>query len=122
MDKSLENKGDGKSNISPIKVENLRKHFKKTYKLVDDQIEVMIESSARSLRATFLAAENTLGDQESYDDIARHAHSMKGLLLNMGEAEWAARAREIELAALEKKNIDYRRRMAEIRSGVREII
>ncbi len=106
--------------IPSVKVANLRQHFKETYRLADTQVDQMIESSGRSLRVTFEAAEDVLSGSGSdfFEKLGRHAHSMKGLLLNMGESEWAALAREIELAALQGREIDYRGKIEELRCGV----
>ncbi len=112
----------GSANIPLVKIETLRRHFKKTYKLADDQIDLLLASSARSLQTTLAAAEEVLLQPDYYEKLAHHAHSMKGLLLNMGEDKWAARAREIEKYTLEKKELDYKRILKEISLGVREII
>ncbi len=123
MEKSTASKiHEGLPNTTPVKVESLRRHFKNTYKLADEQIDLMLESSARSLRATFAAMEDAFLDQDFYEKVARHAHSMKGLLLNMGEKEWAERAREIEVAALDRKNMDFRQMIGEIHQGMLEVL
>lgn len=121
MNNSLGENGEG-SALPPVSAENLRQHFKKTYKLHDEQVDLMLESSARSLRNTFTAADTTLLTSKRYEEVARHAHSMKGLLLNMGEKEWAERARKIEIAALAEEDVDYVTMVNEIRRGVGEIL
>ncbi len=122
MEKTNIDKEPGSANIPPVKIETLRRHFKKNYKLEDDQIDLLLASSARSLQTTIAAAEEALLQPDYYEKLAHHAHSMKGLLLNMGEDKWAARAREIELSSLEKKELDYKLILKEIILGVREII
>ncbi len=112
----------GGNDIPLVKVENLRQHFKSMYQLADEQIDLMLESSARSLRATFAEMEEIFLGTKNYQKLARQAHSMKGVLLNMGEKEWAARAREIEVAALAAEEKDYRQLIDEIRMGVCEIV
>ncbi len=123
MEKSpVTKRGEGPSNTSPVKIENLRRHFRDTYKLADEQIDLMLESSARSLQVTFAATEDAFSDKDFYEKVARHAHSMKGLLLNMGEKEWAAQARDIEVAALERVDVDFRKMIDKIHQGVLEVV
>ncbi len=108
--------------LSPIRVDSLRCHFKITYKLKDGQIDLLLASSARSLKNTLTAAGEAFNSPNSFEILAHQAHTMKGLLLNMGEPAWASRARTIELSAIEKKELDYRELLDEIIEGVQDVL
>lgn len=107
-------------NFSPVTIENLREHFRTTYKLNEEQIDLMIVSSARSLHA-FLATDEIQGGEELCTKIAAIAHSLKGLLLNMGQHEWASYAAEIENAASAGLDRDYKTMIQYLRLGLQDI-
>lgn len=105
-----------------VRADVLRDHFRSTYKLADDQIDIMLASSAKSLTTSFSALFTALEKNEGHDQIFRLAHSIKGLLLNMGEAQWAELAREIELAASDSEVRDYLSMVKKIQYGVEDIL
>jgi hypothetical protein len=109
-------------NFSPVTIVNLREHFRVTYKLNEEQIDLMVVSSARSLQSAFLASEDI---QESDEDICVKitaiAHSLKGLLLNMGQYEWAGYAREIEYAAKAGEKREFIQMIQKLRLGMQEV-
>jgi hypothetical protein len=109
------------SNFSPVTIKNLREHFRTTYKLNEEQIDLMVVSSARSLQTAFLATDEILNGGDVCVKIAAVAHSLKGLLLNMGQHEWAGYAREIENTAKANEVRDYKEMMQRLRLGVQEI-
>ncbi len=110
-------------NLPPkVRTDILRDHFRSTYKLADDQIDIMLASSAKSLTSVFSALYAALDDNEGLDKIYRLAHSIKGLLLNMGETQWAELAREVELAASASEERDYRNMVKKIQYGVEDIL
>ncbi len=109
--------------LTEVTVERLRRHFSQTYKLNEDQVEFMVKSSAESLRTVFESAERILaGDESQQAALARMAHSLKGLLLNMGEPGWADIARAIEFAAKAGESRDYSVPLEEIRTATSEIV
>jgi hypothetical protein len=108
-------------NFSPVTIENLRKHFRTTYKLNEEQVDLMVVSSARSLQTAFLAVDEIQGNEEFCKKIAAIAHSLKGLLLNMGQHDWASYAAEIENAANTGKDCDYKIMVDDLRLGLRNV-
>jgi hypothetical protein len=110
-----------KSNFSPVTIGNLRNHFKTTYKLNEEQIDLMVVSSARSLKTAFSAAEEILDSEDVCEKMIAVAHSLKGLLLNMGQMEWAGFAQEIEGAAKATENRDYHEMIRILRAGMEPI-
>jgi HPt (histidine-containing phosphotransfer) domain-containing protein len=102
--------------------ERLVHHFKATYRLDDDQIKVMIDSSARSMNAALAALYQALDENRDLSEIARLGHSIKGLLLNMGETQWAELARELEKAAAQGKQLDFRAIVANIHQGFEDVL
>jgi hypothetical protein len=109
------------SNFSPVTIENLREHFRTTYKLNEEQIDLMVVSSARSLQTAFLAADDIFGSEDVCEKMAAIAHSLKGLLLNMGQFEWAGFAREIERAAKASEKCDYKEMIRRLRVGMHPV-
>lgn len=93
----------------PVDLTSLRSHFKTAYKLRDDQVELMIESTQRSLCSSLEAARKLVGSDQN-EDFHHVGHTLKGLFLNMGLPEWAAWAKQLELASSEGE----KRRCAEI--------
>ena len=81
----------------PVSIETLRKHFRDVYSLTDPQVEIMLESSSRSVRQALDEVHPLLSDPElSVASLKPFFHGLKGLLLNMGESEWAEVARSLE--------------------------
>jgi hypothetical protein len=107
---------------SPVTIKNLREHFRTTYKLNEEQIDLMVVSSARSLQTAFLALDEIGGDDgDVHMKIAAIAHSLKGLFLNMGQHEWASYAAEIECAANDSQDCDYKKMILVLRSGLQDV-
>ncbi len=105
-----------------VRSDILRNHFRSIYKLADDQIDIMLASSAKSLTSSFSAIYEALDENQGLDKVYRLAHSIKGVLLNMGETQWAELAREIELAASDSEERDYRSMVKKIQCGVEDIL
>lgn len=91
----------------PVTIPVLREHFKVTYKLNDEQVELMIQSSRKSLEATLGAARRALLAEDVYPPLVKAAHNLKGLLLNMGQDRWAEFARDMEQSAKSCEEKDY---------------
>ena len=104
---------------SPIEPSNLREHFATTYRLDIHQVEIMLKSSAQSLEATLTDLQKALDDNLGYQEISRLGHNLKGVLLNMGELEWADLARRIEKAAGAEDQENYRDIVCGIRRGAK---
>ena len=102
-------------------VEELRRHFRTAYKLKEEQIDLMITSSAGSLRSIFLEVDGLPENESLNEKIAALAHTVKGLLLNMGQVEWAEYAKEIEYTAKAGEEKDYKSMMKTLRAGLQEI-
>ncbi|MBM9603929.1 Hpt domain-containing protein [Desulfopila inferna] len=109
---------------SPANVhrEKLRDHFKSTYRFTEDQIDALLESTAQSMNATLGSLYAALEKESSSEEISRLWHTMKGLLLNMGEQQWAEVARELENAAGRGEKRDYRKMVRIIHQGVEDIL
>lgn len=110
--------------LTDVTVERLRRHFSQTYKLNEDQVEFMVKSSAQSLRTVFESVQQILtGDVASQQAaLIKTAHSLKGLLLNMGEPGWADVARAVEFAAKAGESRDYFFPLEKIRSATSAIV
>jgi len=102
----------------PLNLENLRNHFRNIYKLKDEQVEFMIKSASLSLQTALTSAEQALASENLGAELALVSHSLKGLFLNLGEREWAALARAMEMAAKNGEVYDYAAVVEKIRLGV----
>ncbi len=108
--------------LNKVTKEELKHYFKDVYKLGDEQIVIMLESSAKSLNSSLNGLYAILDGGDDHEATARLAHSMKGLLLNMGQVEWSKLAREIELNA---EKLDKGRTLElvkELHRGVGELL
>ncbi len=109
-------------NLPRVSKDRLVHHFKTAYRLDDDQIEVMIESTAKSMSAALAALYQALDENRGLDEVARLGHSIKGLLLNIGETHWAELARELEKSAAQGKQRNFRDVVAKIQHGFRDVL
>ena len=105
----------------PVTVAGLRNHFAITYHLDEEQIEIMLRSTARSLEQTLAAAETALSADDGHASMAKAGHALKGLFLNMGEEDWAAIARELERAATAGEDLDYALVVSRLAKGMRAV-
>lgn len=105
----------------PVALENLIRHFKNSYGLSDEQVEIMIQSSANSLTKAFVRLYEILEKRQSMEELARQGHRLKGILLNMGEYEWAEVARQLELSAYKEEQRDYRQLIERIENGTKTV-
>lgn len=78
----------------------------------------MLRSASQSLRTTFASAQQALAGDDLCSALAPVAHSLKGLLLNLGEGEWAALARTIEQTAETGKPYEYADVVNDMREGL----
>ena len=102
----------------PVCLERLREHFRQVYKFNEDQVESMLRSASQSLRKSFASAEQALASDDLCSALAPVAHCLNGLLLNLGEGDWAALARDIEQAATAGRAYEYAEAVGSMREGV----
>ncbi len=110
------------STPAKVNADVLREHFKSNYNLVGDQIDLMLESSSISLKKSLAGLYEALDQENNLEELAKLGHNVKGVLLNMGEPEWAEVAKKIELAAAAGKKIDYRNMVEHIHEGVKGVL
>jgi hypothetical protein len=107
----------------PVTVVKLRQHFRDKYLLTDPQVELMVESSSKSLEQSFgNLAEAISSDDLTVDRLKAVYHGLKGVLLNMGEPEWAAYTREIEQKVLAGETLDHSLIVKVLRDGMVEVL
>ncbi len=92
---------------APVSIDGLRTYFRSTYQLGEQQVELMINSSRKSLEKILAEARLALQSEEVCGEMVHIGHNLKGLLLNMGEPEWAELARELEHSARAGIQRDY---------------
>ena len=109
------------STPSSVTIKILREHFRTAYNFNDVQIDLMVVSSARSIQAAFLAFDMILDGEDVHEKLVVIAHGLKGLLLNMGQDEWAGYVREMENAASAGEDHDYKEMMQRLRLGLQEV-
>lgn len=104
------------------KVDTLRDHFTTTYRLADNQVDLMLKSSSQSLKKSLQEFYSELEGDCDLQELQKIGHSIKGLFLNMGEHEWADVARTIEKSAADGKNLNYKKLADSITDGMKEIL
>ena len=82
----------------------------------------MLKSSSESLRKSLDDLYAVLDKDCNLEDLAKISHNIKGVLLNMGESEWAEIARTMETSAMTGKKIDYRSMVEHIHKGVEGVL
>jgi CheY-like chemotaxis protein/HPt (histidine-containing phosphotransfer) domain-containing protein len=83
--------------------EQAQRHLKQFYSLDDKMVEGLLLSAQQNISTT-LAAMITAGEENNSDDLRKTAHSLKGVLLNLGLDNLAQQAKEIEqVVAAEKE-------------------
>jgi hypothetical protein len=92
---------------APVTLIKLREHFRCKYNLNESQVEIMVVSSSKSLKQGLDHLAAAFSQEQSEEQLRAIYHGMKGLLLNMGETEWAAYTREIEKKLLLNKKLDH---------------
>ena len=107
---------------APVTLPKLRNHFKEVYGLNHTQTELMLESSSLSLVQVFENAKEVLNKANSREHLGPVIHGLKGLLLNMGENEWAAVARYVEQRLKKEIQCDLNRIIADMKVGLADIL
>jgi HPt (histidine-containing phosphotransfer) domain-containing protein len=100
-----------------VNVNAAKEHLANTYKLTPDKIDHMLNGLKGPLIQEFTNADEAL-EQNNLADLSRAAHTIKGCLLNLGVADWAELAREIELSAKKEEQEDYAAMFKELRTGL----
>ena len=111
--------------ISPpaaVTLVNLRDHFRQKYQLNEMQVELMVESSGKSLEQGLARLTGDFSGDEQVAGLEELFHGFKGLFLNIGEAEWAAYTKEIERKLLAGEQLDRPMIAAILRHGVAEVL
>jgi len=82
----------------------------------------MLESSAKSMEKTLTELQKAVENNHGCGEISRLGHSLKGVLLNMGELEWAELAKILEKSAEAEEPENYRDIVWGIRSGAEKFL
>lgn len=107
---------------APLVLSKLRDHFRQTYLLNETQVETMVVSSSKSLEHAFSCAGAIFKGTEPAEQLVAFFHGLKGLLLNMGESEWASYAKAIESKLAIGEPLDYAMVIGIIEKGLVEIL
>jgi len=92
---------------APVTIAGLRNHFRTTYQLGEPQVELMVNSTRKSLSSILVEARSALQSDAVPARMVNVGHNLKGLLLNMGEPAWAEVARDLEKSARAGEMRDY---------------
>jgi len=106
----------------PARVESLKNHFKSAYMLSDAQVDLMVESSIESLKSTFALLQKAMEKDNNFKEINVQSHRLKGVLLNMGENDWAEIARQMEKSASRKEYKQYSSIVENLQKGMANIL
>ena len=90
--------------------------------LTDAQIDVMIESSAESLKSTLLLLQKATENNYNFKEISVQSHRLKGVLLNMGENGWVEIVRQMEKSASKKEHKKYSSIVESLHVGMADIL
>jgi ribosomal protein S17E len=105
-----------------ITVEKLRDHFRHKYQLNETQVEIMIESSSKSLKQGLVQLVQIIDRERSVEGMRAIYHGFKGLFLNMGEREWAEYTKEMEQKLLAGEQLDHGVIAEKLRLGMAEVL
>ena len=83
------------------------------YGLEEEQIEHMLEISAKTLTDNISTAKTALKNSD-YEKLGALAHSIKGSLLNLGLDDEAQTALKIEINARENLKIDFKTHLSQL--------
>lgn len=107
---------------APVSAESLKNHFKSTYNFTAAQIDLMIESSAESLKSSLGLLQKATEEKDNFKEISVQSHRLKGVLLNMGENGWAEIARRMEESAARKEQTKYFSIVESLHTGMADIL
>jgi PAS domain S-box-containing protein len=102
-------------------LEKVAEHLKNIYSLEADQVEQMVQLSARSLDETLAQARQLLaaGDLTA---LSSAGHKIKGVLLGVGLKDEAELARQIELSGREGREAGYEDMLNRLESCLRPLL
>lgn len=103
--------------LAPLCLASVRAYFRRTYQLEDPQIDTLLATAKADLHHHLQMAE-AAWEAKDLAAVAIAAHSIKGVLLNMGETEWSGAAKAIELAAKAGETLDYHSKITSLRGGI----
>lgn len=106
----------------PVTIGGLREYFQITYQLGEEQVELMLDSSRKSLERILGEATVAFGSDNVPHQMVNICHSLKGLLLNMGAPEWAGVARDLEKSARAGENRDYAAVITQLSEGLAAVL
>lgn len=106
----------------PVSIGKLRIHFREVYQFNESQVETMVQSSSKSLAFAMETIDEFLKNKESHEDLTLVFHNLKGVLLNMGEEEWADYFRTIEKKIKTDEHCDLDRVQQNMKKGLRDIL
>jgi hypothetical protein len=107
--------------LPEVTLSRLRRHFRENFLLKEPQVELMLHSSAQSLRHGFERLAVCVETSERQSLIIIY-HGLKGLFLNMGETDWAEYTRKIEEKLREGRDLDHQSIVTVLRRGMVEIL
>lgn len=107
---------------APATLLNLRRHFKEVYGFNPSQTEIMLESSSTSLIQAFGNVSEALSKDNCEKQLGQFFHGLKGLLLNMGENEWAAYTQDVERDLNGDVPCDLHRIVKDMQVGLADIL
>ncbi|MGL1903578.1 MAG: Hpt domain-containing protein [Fibrobacterales bacterium] len=81
--------------LEPVLPESIRVHLADVYGLPEENIDMMLEATKKSITENLELAEKSLLEKNS-ETFVRVSHSMKGALLNLGQEGWAEVASQME--------------------------
>ena len=87
----------------------MKEHLGREYNLSEKQVEAMVEIGCNDIKKNLRKITACVEDNRSaldYEVLRKAAHSLKGVLLNLGLKEKAETARKIEDAAQNGEKVD----------------
>lgn len=109
-------------NAKPLSIEKLRIHFRDIYQLNESQVETMVQSSSKSLVLAMDTIDDFLKVKECREDLSLVFHNLKGVLLNMGEEEWADYFRTIERRIAADEDCDIGKVQKVMKRGLQDVL
>ncbi len=88
----------------------MKEHLGREYNLSEKQVEAMVEIGCNDIKKNLRKITACVEDNRSaldYEVLRKAAHSLKGVLLNLGLKEEADAAKKIEAAAGNGKKSDF---------------
>ncbi len=100
-----EGQTDTGSKVMKIQVRQVREHLRSVYRLEEEQITLLLATTADSLNETLKQLDQAVADQDD-ERIAGAAHKLKGALLNLGLNDLAARTNQLGMFLKNKQKME----------------